>query len=93
MSESNSGKKMMDLGFSGVKHQAITMLYDEDCPVNQAYFLNSKFIRLHILRHVNMKVKELAAPWTIDAVGRRVVWQGQWATWKQFRTHAVVINE
>src|SRR3990167_1610090 len=62
MSESNSGKKMMDLGFSGVKHQAITMLYDEDCPVNQAYFLNSKFIRLHILRHVNMKVKELAAP-------------------------------
>ena len=93
LSESNSGKKMMDLGFSGVKHQNITMMYDEDCPVNKAYFINSKYIRLHILRHVNMKIKELVAPWTIDAHGRRVVWQGQWCLWKAFRTHAVLINE
>ena len=93
LSESNAGKKMMDLGFSGVKHQSIPMLYDEDCPVNKAYFINSKYLRLHILRHVNMKVKELVAPWTIDAVGRRVVWQGQWCLWKAYRTHAVLINE
>jgi len=92
MSESNAGKKMMDLGFSGVKHQGLPMLYDEDCPVNKAYFINSKYLRLHILRHVNMKVKELVAPWTIDAVGRRVVWQGQWCLWKAYRTHAVLIN-
>jgi len=92
LSESNSGKKMMDLGFSGVKHQAITMLYDEDCPVNEAYFLNSKYLRLHMLRHVNMKVKDLAAPWNVDATGKRVVWQGQWCLWKAFRTHAYVIN-
>ncbi len=93
LSESNAGKKMMDLGFSGVKHQSIPMLYDEDCPVNKAYFINSKYLRLHILRHVNMKVKELVAPWTIDAVGRRIVWQGQWCLWKAYRTHAVLINE
>jgi len=93
LSESNSGKKMMDLGFAGVKHQNIPMLYDEDCPVNKAYFINSQFLRLHILRHVNMKVKELVAPWTIDAHGRRIVWQGQWCLWKAFRTHAVVIDE
>lgn len=92
MSESNSGKKMMDLGFAGVKHQNITMLYDEDCPVNSAYFINSKFLRLHILKHVNMKIKELVAPWTVDASGKRVVWQGQWAIWKCFRTHAVLLN-
>ena len=92
LSESNAGKKMMDLGFSGVKHQGLPMLYDEDCPVNKAYFINSKYLRLHILRHVNMKVKELVAPWTIDAVGRRVVWQGQWCLWKAYRTHAVLIN-
>jgi hypothetical protein len=92
LSESNSGKKMMDLGFSGVKHQNIPMMYDEDCPVNKAYFINSKYIRLHILKHVNMKVKELVAPWTIDAHGRRIVWQGQWCLWKAFRTHAVLIN-
>lgn len=91
--DGGSGKKMMDLGFAGVKHQTIPMLYDEDCPVNKAYFINSQFLRLHILRHVNMKIKELVAPWTIDAHGRRIVWQGQWCQWKAFRTHAVLIDE
>jgi hypothetical protein len=89
----NSGKKMVDLGFEGTRHQTIPMVYDEDCPVNTAYFINSKYLRLHILRHVNMKIKELIAPWTIDAHGRRVVWQGQFCMWKAFRTHAVLINE
>jgi len=92
LSDSNSGQKMMDLGFSGVKHQNIPMMYDEDCPVNKCFFINSKYLRLHILKHVNMKVKELVAPWTIDAHGRRIVWQGQWCMWKAFRTHAVLIN-
>ncbi len=91
MSEgSNNGKRMFDLGFRGVSHDAIPMMYDEDCPVDRAYFINSKFLRLHILRHVNMKVKQLVAPWNVDAIGRRVVWQGQWALWKAYRTHAVV---
>lgn len=92
LSESNSGKKMMDLGFAGVKHQNIPMLYDEDCPVNKAYFINSKYLRVHILRHVNMKVKQLAAPWTMDATGRRIVWQGQNCLWKAYRSHAVLMN-
>ena len=93
LSESNSGKKMFDLGFAGVSHQNIPMMYDEDCPVNKCYFINSKYLRLHILKHVNMKTKKLVAPWTIDASGERVVWQGQWCNWKAYRTHAVVINE
>jgi hypothetical protein len=84
---------MVDLGFSGVSHQTIPIVYDEDCPVNKAYFINSKYLRLHILRHVNMRVKELTAPWNMDATGRRIVWQGQWCSWKNYRTHAVLINE
>jgi hypothetical protein len=93
LGETGNGKRMMDLGFAGVSHQNIPMLYDEDCPVNKCYFINSKYLRLHILRHVNMKVKELSAPWTTDAHGRRVVWQGQWCNWRAYRTHAVVLNE
>lgn len=93
MSETNSGRKMMDLGFAGVSHQNIPMMYDEDCPVNKAYFINSKYLRLHILRGVNMKIKQLSAPWNMDAVGRRTIWQGQWCLWKAFRSHAVLINE
>ena len=92
LTDTGNGKRMMDLGFTGLSHQNIPMLYDEDCGVNKAYFINDKYIKLHILRHVNMKVKKLSAPWTTDAHGRRVVWQGQMALWNAFRKHAVLNN-
>jgi hypothetical protein len=90
MDASSGGKKMVDLGFAGTSHGGIPMLFDEDCPVDNAYFINSKYLRLTILRHVNMRVKELMSPWNMDAKGRRVVWQGQWCLWKAYRTHGVV---
>lgn len=87
-----AGKKMYDLGFDGVSFGGITMIYDEDCPADKAYFLNTTYLRMHVLKHVNMKVKELSAPWTTDAVGRRIVWQGQMCLWKANRTQCVVNN-
>lgn len=84
-------KGMVDLGFKGVAHDSIPIIYDEDCPVNKAYFINDQYLRLHILKGVNMKIKELSSPWNIDAVGRRVVWQGQLCLWKAYRTHAVLL--
>ena len=93
LSDTSNGKRMMDLGFGGLAHQQIPMLYDEDCPVNKAYFINSKYLRLHILKGVNMRVKQLSSPWDTDASGSRIVWQGQFCVWKAFRTHAVLINE
>lgn len=92
IADTKGGKAMYDLGFEGWKHNGITSLYDENCGVNRAYFINSKYLRLHILKGVNMKVKNLVAPWNVDAIGRRVVWQGQLCVWKAFRTHAVVRN-
>lgn len=88
----SSGKRMFDLGFEGCYHNGIPIMFDEDCPVTYAYFINDKYLRLHMLRHVNMRVKDLVAPWNVDAVGKRVVWQGQWCMWKAFRTHAVLTN-
>lgn len=87
-----AGKRMFDLGFEGVMHNSIPILYDEDCPVNKMYAINDKYLRLHILKHVNMKTKKLVAPWNVDAVGSRVVWQGQWCLWRAFRTHGVIID-
>lgn len=87
-----AGKRMFDLGFEGVMHNNIPILYDEDCPVNRMYAINDKYLRLHILKHVNMKTKKLVAPWNVDAVGSRVVWQGQWCMWRAFRTHGVIID-
>jgi hypothetical protein len=84
-------KAVVDLGFKGIAHDNIPIIYDEDCASNKCYFINDTYLRLHILRGVNMKIKELTAPWNVDAVGRRVIWQGQLCQWKAFRTHAVVI--
>jgi len=92
LSETGNGKRMMDLGFTGISHQNVPILYDEDCPVNKAYFINSKYLRTHILRHVNMKVKDLSAPWDTDAAGSRVVWQGNFCLWRAYRTHGVLNN-
>lgn len=88
-----SGKAMYDLGFSGTTHQGVTMLYDEDCPVDKCYFINSTHLKLHVLKHVNMKLKNLIAPWNVDATGKRIVWQGQLCLWKAYRTHALLNNE
>lgn len=93
LNTSKSGSKMYDLGFTGVSHNGITMVYDEDCPVNKAYFINSKYLRLHILKHVNMASKKLTSPWTVDASGSRIVWQGQLCLWRAYRSQAVLINE
>lgn len=93
LSESNGGKRMMDLGFAGMKHGGVTILYDEDCPVNRAYFLNDEHLKLHMLKGRNMSSKELNAPWDKDVVGRRITWQGQNCLWKAYRTHGVLDNE
>ena len=87
-----NGQRMVDLGFGGMSHGKVPIVYDEDCGVNKMYFINSRYLRLHIMKHVNMKVKKLVAPWNIDAIGRRIVWQGQWCLWRAYRTHAVLNN-
>jgi hypothetical protein len=81
-----------DLGFDGVKHGKTTILYDEDAPVNRAYFINSKYLRYHILRHVNMAVRKLTSPWNMEARGSRILWQGQLCLWNAYRKHAVMEN-
>jgi len=92
LSTGKAGKRMYDLGFDGCYHNNIPIMYDEDCPVSSIYLINDTYLRLHILKGVNMKVKELTAPWNFDVSGSRVVWQGQWCMWKAYRTHAVVTN-
>ena len=92
LSETKNGQKMYDLGFGGVSFNGIPMIYDEDCGVNRAYFINDKYLRLHMLKGVNMRTKKLNSPWNLDASGSRVTWQGQLCLWKAYRTHAVLRN-
>ena len=85
-----NAQKMYDLGFDGVAFGGVTMIYDEACPADKAYVLNTTYLRMHVLKHANMKVKELVAPWNTDAIGRRIIWQGQMCLWKANRTQAVI---
>lgn len=87
-----SGERMMDLGFAGISHDNIPIVYDEDCDADHGYLINDKYLRLHILKQANMKVKKLDSPWNVDAIGRRIVWQGQWCMWRAYRTHGTFYN-
>ena len=59
---------------------------------NVASLVNDKYLTLHVLKGCNMRIKKLVAPWDTDATGRRVVWEGQLCSWRQYRTHAYLTN-
>ena len=92
LNETGTGKKLVNLGIVGTTHNGVTLLFDEKLPPNVAYFVNEEYLTLHVLRGVNMKIKQLVAPWDTDATGRRVVWEGQLCSWRQYRTHAYLTN-
>jgi hypothetical protein len=92
LNETGTGKKLINLGIVGTTHNGKPLLFDEKLPPNVAYFVNEEYLTLHVLRGVNMKIKQLVAPWDTDATGRRVVWEGQLCSWRQYRTHAYLTN-
>ena len=81
-----------DFGFEALKYGNVPVMYDPNCPDDKAYFINTRYLKLHVLRHVNMKVSKLSAPWIMDASGTRITWQGQLCLWKADRTQAVINN-
>jgi len=92
LNETGTGKKLVNLGIVGTTHNGVPLLFDEKIAPNVAYFVNEEYLTLHVLRGVNMKIKQLVAPWDTDASGRRVVWEGQLCSWRQYRTHAYLTN-
>lgn len=92
LNETGTGKKLVNLGIVGTTHNGVPLLFDEKLSANVAYFVNEEYLTLHVLRGVNMKIKQLVAPWDTDASGRRVVWEGQLCSWRQYRTHAYLTN-
>lgn len=92
LSETGTGRKLVNLGIVGTTHNGVSLLFDEKLAANTAFFVNEEYLTLHVLRGVNMKIKKLIAPWNIDATGRRVVWEGQLCSWRQYRTHAYLTN-
>ena len=92
LGETGFGKKLINLGIVGTTHNGVPLMFDEKLAANDFYMINDSYLSLHILRGVNMKIKQLVAPWNTDAVGRRVVWEGQLCSWRNYRTHAYGTN-
>lgn len=92
LSNLSSGKRMIDLGFTGTSFGSVPIVYDEQCPVDHAYFINDEYLRTTIMKGVNMRPEKLDAPWNYDAIGRRIVTQMQMCLWKAHRTHGVLIT-
>lgn len=92
LSETGTGKKLVNLGIVGTTHNGVPLLFDEKLGANTFYMVNEKFLTLHILRGVNMAIRKLTSPWNMDAIGRRITWQGQLCSWRQYRTHAYGTN-
>ena len=81
-----------DMGFESFAFNNVEIIYDENCPTNKAYFINSEFMKLHVMKNVNMKVVDLVAPADYDIMAKRIVTECQLCLWKAYRTHAVLIG-
>lgn len=81
-----------DWGFEALRYRNTPIMHDPNCPDDKAYFINTKYLRLHVMKNVNMKVSKLDAPWVMDASGTRVTWEGQLCLWKADGTQAVINN-
>lgn len=92
LGETGFGKQLINLGIKGTTHQGIPMIYDEFLAADDFYFVNENFLHIHILKSANMKVKELTAPWNVDAIGRRYIMEYQLCSWSNYRNHAYGTN-
>jgi hypothetical protein len=92
LNETGTGKKLVNLGIVGTTHNGLPVLFDEKLAADEFFVVNDNYMTLHVLKGCNMKIKKLAAPWDTDAIGRRVVWEGQLCSWRQYRTHAYGTN-
>lgn len=90
---SGFGKKLANLGLVGSTHQEIPVIYDEELDPDHAYFINENEMMIHILKSANMKMKDLAAPYDQDVIGKRYVMEYQLCSWKNYRTHAFFSNK
>lgn len=92
LGETGFGKQLINLGIKGTTHQGLAMIYDEFMAADDFYVLNEEYLNVHILSTANMKVKDLAAPWNQDAIGKRYIMEYQLCSWNNYRTHAYGTN-
>lgn len=74
---SSAGKMFGNLGFPYINFMGVPVVYDEYCPAQTLYMLNSETIQLWVDPQINFKMTELVKPANMDAKIGQVLWSGE----------------
>lgn len=77
MADTDATKLIGKLGFPTVYFMGIPIVYDEYCPTDTLYLINSETVQLWSDPVINFKPSELTKPANMDAKIGQVLWTGQ----------------
>lgn len=71
------GEEFANLGFTQVSFMGVPVVYDEYCPANTMYFLNSNTLQLYTKPGLDFKPSEMVKPPNMDAKVGQLFWAGE----------------
>lgn len=71
------GQEFANLGFTQVSFMGVPVVYDEYCPANTMYFLNSNTLSLYTKPGIDFKPTEMVKPANMDAKVGQILWAGE----------------
>jgi hypothetical protein len=71
------GQEFANLGFTQISFMGIPIVFDEYCPANTMYFLNSKTLQLWTKPGRDFKPSEMVKPPNMDAKVGQIFWAGE----------------
>lgn len=71
------GQEFANLGFTQVSFMGVPVVYDEYCPANTMYMLNSNTLQLYVKPGKDFKPTEMVKPANMDAKVGQILWAGE----------------
>jgi hypothetical protein len=75
--------KLGEAGFANLTYKGVPIVFDEDCPANTTFFLNSEYIKLITMKGRNFETTPFMRPQNQDAKVAQILWAGNLLTFKR----------
>lgn len=75
--------KLGEVGFANLTYKGVPIVFDEDCPADSMYYLNSEFIKLVAAKGRNFVTTPFQRPENQDAKVAQILWAGNLLTFKR----------
>lgn len=85
-------KKLMDLGMQTQEFKGAPMVWDEQCPSDRMYFLNTKHMKLVVHKDANFDTTDFVKPANQDAKVAQILFMGNLTTNRR-KSHALLDNK